>query len=127
MDINKICDELIKEFPEKAEKVKRHEKDYGEILGHVLYAEEFNEPLIELLDKYIELEVIEKYCNFIEYMWKNGDEVVVNIVDVTIVERLSEEEDIWNKFGKNISQEFKEYINKELIPANIIMNEVNPL
>jgi len=127
MNLNEICDELIKVFPNKEEKIKCHKKDYGEILGHIFFGEEINEPLIDLLDKYVELGVIQKYCNFIEKMWKKGNEDVVNIVNVTIIERLSDKEDIWNKFGENISQEFREYINKELIPSNSMMKHVKQL
>ena len=41
------------------------------------------------------VEDIEMYCKAIEVMWKNGDDEEVNVVDVTILERLSDEECIW--------------------------------
>ena len=73
------------------------------------------------------METIKKYCDFVEFMWKSGDKEVANIVDVTILERLSDDKDIWNKFGKIISKEFKEYINNDLIPNNVMMNHVSKL
>ena len=73
------------------------------------------------------METIKKYCDFVEFMWKSGDKEVANIVDVTILEGLSDDKDIWNKFGENISKEFKEYINDDLIPNNVMMKHVSKL
>ena len=50
-----------------------------------------------------------------------------NVVDVTILERLSDEDAVWQKFGKAISKEFKEYINEEVLGFNLMMCGVNPL
>ena len=60
-------------------------------------------------------------------MWKNGNNEVVNIVDVTIIEKLSVDSVIWRKIGEFISNEFKEYINIDLIPKNIMMKDVKKM
>ena len=73
------------------------------------------------------IEKIKKYCTFIEYMWKNGNNEVVNIVDVTIIEKLSIDGVIWSNFRNFISNEFKEYINTDLISNNIMMKDVKKL
>lgn len=65
--------------------------------------------------------MIKKYCNVIEVMWKTGKDEVVNGVDVTILERLSDDITIWNRFGTYISDDFKEYINDVAIPNNVMM------
>lgn len=70
---------------------------------------------------------VSAYCQFVEEMWRNGTSDVVNIVDVTIAERLSDDETVWNRFGKNISNEFKVYINGDLIKNNIAMCGVKKL
>ena len=128
MNLNQVCEKLIELIPEQKVSLKTCIKENdGELLGHIYFGDEFNNYLIDLLNDYTEIETIKKYCNFIEYMWKNGNEDVINIVDVTILERLSDDNDIWSKFGKNISNEFKEYINNELIPNNVMMNQVNKL
>ena len=67
-----------------------HYADYGELLAHVFFAEAINEPLFLLLQSNIQSELIFKYCNFIEKMYFCGDADVQNVVDVTIVERLSD-------------------------------------
>ena len=54
-------------------------------------------------------------------MWKKGNEEVNNVVDVTILERLSDDIEIWNRFGEYISDEFKRYINDEAIANNIAL------
>lgn len=128
MNLNQVCEKLIELIPEQKVNLKTCIKENdGELLGHIYFGDEFNNYLIDLLNDYTEIETIKKYCNFIEYMWKNGNEDVRNIVDVTILERLSDDNDIWSKFGKNISNEFKDYINNELIPNNVMMNQVNKL
>lgn len=48
-----------------------------------------NEPLIKMLSSQSNEIRISNYCSFIENMWLNGDEDVVNIVEVTILEYLS--------------------------------------
>lgn len=67
------------------------------------------------------------YSKAIEMMWRYGDERVKNVVDVTLLERLSDNEKVWNPFGKYISQDFKEYINGELLSSNIAMCGVPPI
>ena len=68
-----------------------------------------------------------KFCEFVEKMWQNGDDYVANIVDVTILESLSDDEDIWKEFGDNISNEFKKYINEDLSSWNCVMWNVSEL
>lgn len=54
-------------------------------------------------------------------MWKQGDDEIVNVVDVTILEGLSQEDESWQRFGKYISKEFIEYINFDLWCGNPMM------
>lgn len=103
-------------------KLEEHIKDYSEILLHVLAGELVTEPLIELLKSYKErVSTIEVYSKAIEVMWEIGNDEVVNVVDVTILERLSDDEYVWQKFGTFISDEFKNYINEEVLKWNIMM------
>ena len=128
MNLNQICEELVKLIPEQKEKLKNSiEENDGELLGHIYFGDEFNIHLINLLKNYTEIETIKKYCYFVEYMWKNGDEDVINIVDVTILERLSDDIIVWNRFGENISDEFKGYINNDVIPNNVMMSHISKL
>ena len=108
--------------------LENHIKDYNEILLHLLADELVCEPLIDLLKHHKDGgDEIEKYCKVIEVIWKNGDDSVKNVVDVTILERLSDEELVWEKFGKFISEEFKHYINTEVLRYNFMMGGVKPL
>ena len=117
--------------PEGQEILEKHQEDFGEILLHVLAGELITESLIDLLkfrtfhtDR---ITKIECYCQVIETMWKNGDADVVNVVDVTILERLSDEDEVWQRFGSFISDEFKQYINNELLATNLMMGGVKAL
>lgn len=118
---------LVRLFPDKQAALTEHYEEYGGLLGHIFFAEEVNVPLVKLLTQDAYSEMIGSYCGFIEEMWRNGDAAVVNIVDVTILERLSDDEVVWRRFGGNISEEFIEYINKKLLPNNIMMRGVAPL
>lgn len=59
--------------------------------------------------------------------WKYGDDSVRNVVDVTLLERLSDSKEGWQRFGKYISEDFKNYINVELLCNNIAMCGVSPI
>lgn len=118
---------LVKLFPEKRQALRQHYEDYGELLGHVFFDDEISIPLFHLLQKNDASFKISTYCRFIEEMWRNGTDDVVNIVDVTIAEHLSDDETVWNRFGKNISDEFKKYINDDLLKCNILMRGVAKL
>ena len=108
-------------FPEKSEALKLHYDDYGELLGHVFFSDEINVPLFDMLLESDNGEEITKYCGFIEEMWRDGANDVVNVVDVTILERMSDNETVWENLGKNISDEFKVYINEDLLISNRLM------
>ncbi len=116
-----FANKLVELFPEKKQALMQHYEDYGELLGHVFFSDEINVPLFDLLQKNDASFKVSTYCQFIEEMWRNGTDDVVNIVDVTIAERLSDDETVWNRFGKNISKEFKIYLNEDLIKNNIAM------
>lgn len=93
----------------------------NQILLHVLAGDLITEPLIELLRWNKKTELITEYCNLIELMWRDGNDDVLNVVDVTILEKMSDEEEIWYRFGTYISDDFKRFINEEQIPNNLMM------
>lgn len=116
------CAYLMADLTPGGKKIlEQHQKDYGDILLHLLAGDLISEPLIELL-KYPtdRVDDIEMYCKAIEVIWRYGDDAVVNVVDVTILERLSDEECVWQRFGMFISDKFKEYINKEVLVNNLM-------
>ena len=123
------CAYLIADLTSGGRKIlEQHQKDYGDVLLHLLSLDLIAEPLFELL-KHQEDSVddIEMYCKAIELMWDNGDDEVVNVVDVTILERLSDEDSIWQRFGTFLSDRFKKYINEEVLVYNLMMGGVKEL
>ena len=103
--------------------LEEHLKDYGEILLHVLAGDLVTEPLIDLLKYHKDNRIkIQSYCKAIECMWKVGNDYVVNVVDVTILERLQDDNEVWQSFGTYISEEMIRYINEEVIPQNVMMS-----
>lgn len=122
-----FAEKLVSLFPEKKEALAEHYNDYNDLLGHVFFADELNEPLILMLSQQGDEAMISKLCSFIEDMWCNGDDDVVNIVDVTILEHLSDDEYVWRSFGKHISNDFIRYINTEVLVGNAMMWQVSRL
>ncbi|MDE7364284.1 MAG: hypothetical protein K2N27_05275 [Ruminococcus sp.] len=112
---------LTELFIEKAKNLKLHYEDYNKLTAHIFFADEINVPLFELLKQNTNTAEIKKYCSFIEDMWLNGTDDVVNVVDVTILERLSDDATVWKNFGKYISNEFVRYINTDLLLNNSMM------
>ena len=107
-------------FPEREEALVLHYEQFGELLGHVFFGDE-NEEFIELLRQDRDMAAVRTYCDLVEEMWRHGTEAVQNIVDVTILERLSDEDRLWQKFGSYISEDFKKYINDILLIENGMM------
>ena len=128
MNINE-CAELLAELePDGKKLLKEHIECFGEVLLHNFAGDITTERLIELLMKRnIKEASIQSYCDAIELMWREGDDAVVNVVDVTILERLSDDDGVWQKFGTYISEEFKRYINFNLLPTNAMMWGVEKL
>ncbi|MCR4784382.1 MAG: hypothetical protein K6A35_07685 [bacterium] len=127
--MNKSSQEIVEEFlisfPEYIDHYYEHIKYYSELLQHIFYSETINSPLFDLLKRNKEKTKILKYVSFIENMWSQGDDTVRNVVDVTILERLSDENDVWSTLGIYISEDFRNYINGELILQNIAMSNVS--
>lgn len=121
MNKNDFAEELIKNFPEKREVLIAHYKEHGEILAHILFADEISTPLVTLLTDDQNEALIRKYCAFIEKMWQSGSEDIKNVVDVTILENLSDDEVVWMRFGRCISKNFKRYINDCALQQNAML------
>ncbi len=122
------CVKIIKKLTRDGEeKYEEHLHDYDEVLLHIYASDEIGNPLFELLQKNEDMALIDIYSKMIELMWKYGSDEVVNVVNITILERLSDDTIVWNRFGEHISIEFKNYINDDLLRSNIAMCGVKPM
>lgn len=83
---------FIQLFPEHEQAYAEHFEDYGEILGHVFFGDAIDALLFELLLENSDTESIQKYVDFIEDMYVNGDFDVQNVVELTIVAYLGDNE-----------------------------------
>lgn len=114
------CITLFSEkLPNGADICAQHLAQYEQILLHTLAGELVNVPLTALLRKNTQPDSIRQYCDVIETMWKQGNDAVVNVVEVTILEYLTDDPILWRRFGEYISEEFKKYINAVCIPENL--------
>ena len=97
---------LAEQFPEFREAYEEHLADYGELLGHVFFG---GETLLGVLERLLgsneEKERIKRYIDFVEDMYANGDDDVQNIVGVTILECLGDEETVLRNAFTYFSEE----------------------
>ena len=127
MTKERFAEKLTEIFPDKKQALDAHCADYGELLGHIFFADEINLPLINLLKENKDKAAIKKYCAFVEDMWCSGNDDVKNIVEITVLEYLSDEPDIWHRFGEYLSDEFKVDINETVLKENNMMSAVQKL
>lgn len=127
MNIQEMADCIAAAFLQHEQYRAEHRKEYGEVLAHVFAMETINTPMLHEFESQAESEAFQKYCGLIEHLWKNGDDEVRNVVDVTILESISDDGRMWQAFGRHISQNFRDYINKEVLTKNIVMVTVPPL
>ena len=85
MNVEECVLQFIEEFPEYNKAYHEHMNDYGKVLGHVFFGDAINETLTVLLKKNEDINAIQRYINFINYMYEIGDDAVKNIVIVTIL------------------------------------------
>lgn len=111
MNLEECVVAFIKNFPEHEQTYREHIDFHGELLGHVFFGDAINLPLTQLLKENRDIENIQKYIDFINHMYKTGDEAVQNIVEVTILEYLGDDK----KVLKNAFYFFSEDIRKESI------------
>ena len=111
MDVEYYARKFIQTFPEYAQEYTEHIEDYGELLGHVFFGAVINSQLSKLLRINEDKTRIQKYTDFIEDMYANGNEAIRNIVGVTILAYLGDDDKILKNavayFSEDVLQESK--------------------
>jgi hypothetical protein len=106
MNLDECALEFIEKFPEYKQAYHEHIDNYDDLLGHVFFGDSINETLTGLLKKNEDIDTIQRYINFINFMYKMGDDVVKNIVIVTILEYLGDDKEAltnsYNLFNDDI-------------------------
>lgn len=114
---------VVKQFPEQMDKIEESKDLDNKLLGHIFAAYAISQPMEKLF--YSDRDKFSRYCDLIEELWRYGDDEVQNIIDVTILEDLNTGDlDVWKGLGDYFGEEFKNYINDELIHTNIVMRNV---
>lgn len=85
---------FIQTFPEYEKEYKEHLESYGEILGHVFFGNAIDSTLSNMLLLNKDKVTIRKYIDFIEDMNASGNEAVQNIVAVTIMAYLGDDDTV---------------------------------
>ena len=101
-----FAQELGERFPEFRETYQEHLEYYKELLGHVFFG---GGTLLGVLESLLktngEKEKIRRYIDFVEDMYANGDDDVQNIVEVTILECLGDDETVLRNAFTYFSEE----------------------
>ena len=96
----------LDELPEFEGAYQEHLAYYGELLGHVFFGEETLLGALErLLPANEDRARIRQYIDFVEDMYANGDDDVQNIVGVTILECLGDDETVLRNAFSYFSEE----------------------
>ena len=119
MDDTACADMFAEKLPDGKRILFEHTDYFGGLLMHILVGEMINYPLTKLLKENGSPEQIKLYCEVIEEMWRSGDSSVINVMEVSILEYLTDDPVVWQRFGKYISKEFRWHINDESIPNNL--------
>ena len=110
MDKEEFCSAYITWFPENEGKYREHKKEFPHILLHVFSVFAINIPMAEA------------------YTGKDhADDEVLNVLDTTVLEGITENLPMWTAFGNCIHEDFRTYINTVLIRQNVMMSDVPPL
>ena len=96
----------LDELPEFEGAYQEHLTYYEELLGHVFFGEETLLGALErLLPANEDRARIRQYIDFVEDMYANGDDDVQNIVEVTILECLGDDETVLRNAFSYLSEE----------------------
>ena len=87
-----FAEKFVQCFPEYESEYQEHVKTYGEVLGHVFFGDAIDSTLFSLLMKNSDVMLIKKFIDFIEDMYANGDDAIKNVVEVTILEYLGDDD-----------------------------------
>ncbi len=100
-----FADKLIQIFPEYQEEYRLHLQKYGRILSHVFFGDIINPELSDLLRMNRNTDVIRVYIDFIDEMYRSGDDDIRNVVEVTILEYLGDSETVLRNAFTYFSEE----------------------
>ena len=107
MNLQECIVAFLENFPEHEQTYHEHIDFCEELLGHVFFGDSINLPLTQLLRENIDIETIQKYINFIDYMYATGDEAVKNIVVVTILEYLGDNKKVLENAFRFFSEDLR--------------------
>lgn len=105
MTKEQLADEFISCFPQHTVDYESHLADYGKLLEHVFFADMIDEPLFSLLKVNTDTQLIRKYIEFVERMYSDGDDATQNVVEVTILEYLGDDETVLRNAFSYFSEE----------------------
>lgn len=94
MTKEQIANDFVVLFPKHKVDLEAHLDDNGELFAHNFFGDMIDAPLSSLLKTNANKQLIQKYVDFVEHMYSEGDDAVQNVVEVTILEYLGDDETV---------------------------------
>ena len=69
--------------------------------------------------------MVKFYSEAVEEMWNKGDETVVNAAEATTLEYLTDDVEVWQRFGRYISLDFRCLIMNSYRKTVCILIQIN--
>ena len=109
IDETEMAKIVIALFPEQKETLENN-TDNNHVIGHCFASEAISRPMLESANT--DKEKFSTYCRLLELLWRDGDDVVQDILDITILEDLQDYADdaVWDCFIRSVSEDFKKYV-----------------
>jgi hypothetical protein len=105
LDEDFFARKFIQSFPEYEQVYKDDIEEFGEILGHAFFGAVINSELSQLLLLNEDKQRIRKFIDFIDGMYANGNNAVRNIVEVTILAYLGDDDKVLRNAFTHFSED----------------------
>lgn len=87
-------------------------QEYAESYDDALFFSEIAEDFVHRFVEENETKMFKKFCGFTENMWREGNKEMHDVVMEYILPIFRNNQDAWNLFHNNITEEFSEYLEK---------------
>lgn len=96
MGIEDFFEKMLEYFPYKENEYKKNIEKYGELLSTVVIEDIFMQEIIQMIKKDEEISKLIELFDYLEMAVNFGDEEMINIISVTVLEILGNDRDVLN-------------------------------
>ena len=112
------------QHPVEPQRLKRYAGYDHRVMLHLFAGDVFTPHLMKSLETGTDAAPC---LRLLERMWQEGNSFVRNVLDVTILERLSDDQELWQAVGRQVSPMVREIVNRVIMPGNSVYATVRPM